>query len=98
MNREAVIATLRAREPALRAAGATGLLLFGSTARGEARQDSDVDLIVDYDEATDFSIIELSRLERMIAASLERPVDVTTRAGLHPVIRDQVLAEATRVF
>jgi len=98
MNREYVIATLKANESALKGAGATALFLFGSTARGESEAGSDVDLFVDYDEASDFSIVELCRLQRMLSTCLAAPVDLTTRAGLHPVIRDHVLAEATRVF
>jgi hypothetical protein len=45
MDREQVLATLRAHEPALKAAGVVRLSLFGSTARGDRRQDSDIDLL-----------------------------------------------------
>lgn len=53
MDRVQVIATLRAHESELKAAGIVRLSLFGSTARGEASQDSDVDIAVGLSE--DFS-------------------------------------------
>jgi predicted nucleotidyltransferase len=46
MKRDDVIATLRAHEPELRAAGVVSLAVFGSVARGEERPDSDVDVVV----------------------------------------------------
>ena len=51
MSREAVIATLRAYEPELRAAGIVRLSLFGSTERGEACPGSDIDLRATFDQA-----------------------------------------------
>jgi uncharacterized protein len=49
MTRADVIASLRARAADIRALGATSLYLFGSTAREEARDDSDIDMFIDYD-------------------------------------------------
>lgn len=77
--------------------GVTALHLFGSTARDEARLDSDVDLFVDY-ELDKFGLIELVGLQRRISEMLGRPVDVTTRDGLHPLLRDEIEIEAVRVF
>jgi len=45
MNREQVLATLRAHEPTLKAVGVVRLSLFGSTVRGDRRPDSDIDLL-----------------------------------------------------
>jgi predicted nucleotidyltransferase len=47
----------------IKAIGATSLYLFGSTARNEAGEESDLDLFVDYEEDGDFSAIELVRLK-----------------------------------
>ena len=59
---EDVIATLRAHETDLRAAGIQSLALFGSVARGDADPDSDVDLAVKFDPAARISLIGLVRL------------------------------------
>ena len=59
---EDVVATLRAHETDLRAAGIQSLALFGSVARGDADPDSDVDLAVKFDPAARISLIGLVRL------------------------------------
>jgi uncharacterized protein with HEPN domain/predicted nucleotidyltransferase len=78
------------------AIGATSLYLFGSTARDEAGAESDLDLFIDYDKDGDFSAIELVRLKNYISDALNVEADVTTRDGLHPLIRDEVVAKAER--
>ena len=98
MRRNNVVRLLRAHADAIRAIGATSLYLFGSTARDEAGAESDLDLFIDYDKDGDFSAIELVRLKNYISDALNVDADVTTRDGLHPLIRDEVVAKAERVF
>jgi uncharacterized protein len=98
MRRNDAVHWLRAHADAIRAIGATSLYLFGSTARDEAGETSDLDLFIDYDEDGDFSAIELVRLQNYISDALKVEADVTTRDGLHPLIRDAIVAEAERVF
>ncbi len=80
MNRELVIATLRAHEPELKAAGVLSASVFGSTARGDAGADSDVDVAVRLGE--DFSsggfdyFGRLEDLERQLSRMLGCKVDV----------------------
>jgi len=92
-----IIAALRNQAPDIRSLRATALYLFGSAARGEARDDSDVDLFVDYDPER-FSFVELIRLRERLSHILGRPADLTTREGLHPMLRPQIEAEAVKVF
>jgi uncharacterized protein len=97
MTSAETIAALRNRAAEIRAHGVTALYVFGSTARGEAGPDSDVDLFVDYDpEAFDF--VHLIRLRDELSRILGRRADLTTREGLHPVLRDRIEAEAIKVF
>ncbi|HVC21705.1 MAG TPA: nucleotidyltransferase family protein [Vicinamibacterales bacterium] len=72
--------------------GARNVRLFGSTARGEARPDSDIDLLVEMD--ADRSLLDLVGLGQDLEALLARKVDVLTDASLHPALRDRILAEA----
>jgi|SRR6476646_3491777 predicted nucleotidyltransferase len=92
-----IVSTLRGRASDLRALGVTSLYLFGSAVRGEARDDSDVDLFVDYNP-DEFSFVELVRLRERISQLLGRPADLTTREGLHPALRREIEAEAVKVF
>jgi len=71
-----VVATLRAHEPELRAAGIRRLSVFGSVARGEAGPDSDVDLAVELDQDAHIDLFRLTGLEQRIAELLGRPVDL----------------------
>src|SRR3712207_2575269 len=98
MQRETAIAQLRAQADALRALGATSLYLFGSTARDEARPGSDLDLFIDYDPASTFSLVELAGIENLIEDRLGMEVDVTTRDSLHPLLRQDIERTAVRVF
>lgn len=75
-----------------------GLYLFGSAARGELRDGSDVDLLVEFEPDARVGFLALSRLQRELAALLKRPVDLVPKGGLKPLIRDEVLAEAEPLF
>jgi uncharacterized protein len=72
--------------------GATSVRVFGSHARGQARPDSDLDLLVEVDEsATLFSLLSMEHeLEQLLGI----PVEVLTAEDIHPLDRDQVLREA----
>jgi predicted nucleotidyltransferase len=97
MDRDDVIAKLRAREADLHQAGVAHLYLFGSVGRGEARLDSDVDLFFDTDNPR-FSLIELVDIQDRVSDILGTATDVMTRASLHPMLRPAIEAEALRVF
>ena len=89
---------IKQQSETLKGAGATSLYIFGSYARNENRTDSDLDVFVDYDPAKRFSLLDLIRIERMIAEHLKVPVDMTTRDSLNPLLRGRIEAEAVRVL
>jgi uncharacterized protein len=93
MNREDIIAKLRAHEPELRAAGVTSLALFGSAARSEQRDDSDIDVVVGLiEEARQEGFAYFGRIDRLakrLAEILERPVDVVAE----PIQKDHLRRE-----
>ena len=98
MNRSDAIRKLQQHADAVRGMGATALYLFGSTVRNEAHASSDLDLFVDYDPATRFSLIDLVSIKQLLEESLSVAVDVTTRNSLHPMLRDDIEQSAIRVF
>ncbi len=98
MNRTEALRKLRPFATALKARGATALFLFGSTARNRAEDKSDLDLFLDYDPRSRFNAFDLVAAKRLLQRGLGVDVDLTTRDGLHPLIRKKIEAEATRVF
>ena len=99
MDRSELIVTLRAVEPALRAHGVAGLYLFGSQARGDARQDSDVDVFVDKMPGRPFGLRELMGSYRVLREALPgRELGFGTRQGLSKHIASDVEREAIRIF
>jgi uncharacterized protein len=72
--------------------GATNVRVFGSAARGTARSDSDVDLLVTFE--TGRSLLDLIGFKHDVEDLIHRPVDVVTDRALSPYLRDRVLAEA----
>jgi uncharacterized protein len=98
MNRDAAIAELAARAGALRARGAASAYLFGSTVRGEARPDSDLDVFIDVEPDRRFSLIDLLKIQHFLEDELGTSVDLTTRDSLHPLLRSDIEREAVRVF
>lgn len=72
--------------------GVRNIRVFGSFARGEARPDSDLDLLVEYVPGHGgFAFIEFCQ---EVEALLNRKVDVVTEKSLKPALRDRILAEA----
>lgn len=96
MDRQEVISTLRAQRAALHERfGVARLTLFGSVARDEAVQTSDVDLLVEFDKPVGlFSFLEL---QHHLETLLGRAVDLGTPQSLKPRLRARVLAETVRV-
>jgi uncharacterized protein len=97
MTAQRTLEQLRTLEPELRRQGIASLFLFGSVARDEERSDSDIDLFCDLDPSSKLGFGFFALAERL-AEILGRPVDLTTRQGLHPLIREDVAREAIQVF
>jgi uncharacterized protein len=94
--RDRVIQVLRENSPLLRQRfGVRSLLLFGSLARGDATDESDVDLLVDFDRPTGY--FGLVRLQLFLQELLGRDVDLGTPASLRPAMLKRVEQEAVRV-
>lgn len=75
--------------------GATNLAVFGSVARDEARDGSDVDLLVDLPDGV--SLFHRSELKQALEDLLQQPVDLIRRRNLKPSMRERVEAEAVLI-
>lgn len=97
MDPREAISKLKGHEAELRALGVDRLFLFGSTARNEAREDSDIDLFFDHEKGR-LGVYELIDVKERTASILGRPVDIMTRASIHPALRKRIEEAAVLVF
>ncbi len=96
MDRQSIIATLQAHQAELRRRGVVSLALFGSAAREQAGQESDVDLLAEFDRT--FSLFEIFDLQYWLEELLGvARVDLVPKNALHPALRAAILAEAIHV-
>ena len=72
--------------------GARDVRVFGSLARGEARPDSDIDILVKLDPGR--SLLDIIAIKQDLEDLLGCDVDVVTEAAISPYIREEVLREA----
>ena len=98
MNREEIVARLREHEAALRARGVAHAALFGSRARGDQRQDSDTDIMIEFDPMARITVFDYAGLKRDLAALFEGPVDVVNRYGLKPYLKPAAADDAVYAF
>lgn len=97
MERNAAIAKLKEHEAELKQLGVEHLYLFGSTARGDARPDSDVDLFFDHPLGS-LGLYELMDVKDAASRILGCKADIMTRRSLHRVLRERIEASALQVF
>jgi uncharacterized protein len=97
MNRDEAISRLQRHEADLKRLGVEHLYMFGSTARNEANDDSDVDLFFDYVKGK-LGVFELMDVKEYAASILGRRTDIMTRDSLHKTLRQTIEATAIRVF
>jgi predicted nucleotidyltransferase len=70
--------------------------VFGSMARGEATELSDIDLLVKFSKRK--SLLEIVRLEREVSTALGRKVDLLTESAISPYLRDRVKRELRVIY
>jgi len=74
------------------------LSLFGSAARGEMRPDSDIDLLVEFLPNAEIDLVDYAGLMLDLSGLVGRRVDLVSKNGLKPLIRESVLEDARRVY
>lgn len=72
--------------------GATDIRIFGSRSRGDALPDSDLDLLMSFPRGT--TLFDMARLKRSLESRLGIGVDILTPGSLHPLLKENILAEA----
>jgi predicted nucleotidyltransferase len=98
MTRDQIIEKLRANAPALKAEGVTGLAIFGSRARGDAREDSDLDVLVEVDNNAPFSLLDLIGVEHLITDVTGIRAQAEMRRSLEPRFAQRIADDVIEVF
>ena len=95
MQRDKVLEVLQQHQQAFTEFGVISLAIFGSVARDEARLDSDVDILVEFDGRVTFD--RYMDVKFYLEDSLGTPVDLVSRPMLKPLIRSTVEEETIYV-
>ena len=90
--------TLRAHEADLRKLGIAHAAIFGSVARGEAGENSDIDVLIDLDPQHRLGIFQYARLKMYVADLLGDVCDVVNRRTLKPLLRDHIVHDSVNAF
>ena len=98
MDRQTVIDRVRSHEAELRARGIARMALFGSVARADATANSDVDLVVELKDTTNFSLIAQASVRSALEEWLGVPTDVLIWEDLDQPFRDRIAADRVEIF
>lgn len=95
---ETILAKLRALAPAIKAEGVTRLAVFGSRARGDARPDSDLDVLVDTLPRTASPAFDLFKVQNLIEDHVGIATQVSIGDRLKPRVAERIADDLIEVF
>ena len=74
------------------------LALFGSYLHGNAREDSDVDVLIDFDAAAHISLFDLAHMLQYLEDATGKKIDLVPKRSLSKYFRDEVIAESENIY
>ena len=98
MDKSHVIETLRVHRDELRAAGVMHLSVFGSVARGDASEKSDVDLMADFDKSERLTLVKIGSLQHRLSEWLGVEVELSSADWMREPVRSKAIREAVVAF
>jgi hypothetical protein len=98
MTRDEIISTIRAQESKIRAEGVEHLAIFGSRARGDEHDASDLDVLIEIAPGRRFSLLNLSGVGLLIEDPTGLPTQVVLSRSAPKVFKDRISDHLMRVF
>ena len=98
LTREDIVSSLRGLERKLRERGVTSLAIFGSRSRGDARQESDLDILIEIENGRKFSLLDLVGVSHVISDELGLPANMFMRRSLEPLMARTIEPDIIEVF
>ncbi len=93
-TRDEILEALASERALFERYGVSAVSLFGSVARGESTEESDIDLLVEFSRP--IGLLRFVELKRILEEVFGRTVDLVTPKALKPQLRDRILKEAIR--
>ncbi len=94
MNKSEVLKKLKLSKKEMKEFSVKDFYLFGSYVREEAGDQSDLDILVEFEPEAQIGLFAFARLRRRLSELLGREVDLVTRDAIRPEMRDEILREA----
>jgi uncharacterized protein len=98
MPLDIILARLREKADVLRAEGVAKLFVFGSRSRGDARPDSDLDVLVEVDPAVRFSLLDLIGVEHIVGDATGLTAQAIMRRSLQAPFAERIAQDIVEVF
>jgi uncharacterized protein len=98
IDREEIIATLRAHQAELRRRGVRHAALFGSIARGKSKRTSDIDILIELDPQAPIGLFEYVEITQYLTDLFPVRVDIANRGSLKPLVRPSIERDALYAF
>lgn len=97
ISTEEIFNILRTEKQKLRRNGITEIGLFGSYIRGDATENSDIDILIDLSEDSQMTLFSLTELEQTLSSKFGKKADLVIRRDLKPAIGKRILSEVRYV-
>jgi predicted nucleotidyltransferase len=98
IDREAIIATLRAHQAELSRRGVRHAALFGSIARGKGKRTSDIDILIELDPQAPVGLFEYAGITQYLTDLFPVRIDIANRSSLKPLARPSIERDALYAF